>query len=95
MLEFSSTMLPAPSLYLYTYIWHRQSVVFLSVYELSREPLNGFAPHSHGRCLCLVPIQTSLKVKVTMDKKQHFLALLAAHMRFMFGKTSLGSSTTF
>ena len=32
------------------------------------------------------------KVKVTRDKKQHFSALLAACVRFMFGKTSLASS---
>jgi len=25
--------------------------VFLFVYEMSREPLNGFAPNSHGRCV--------------------------------------------
>jgi len=29
--------------------WHRQSVVFLFVYEISLELLNGFAPNSHRR----------------------------------------------
>jgi len=29
--------------------WRRQSVVFLVVYEISREQLNGFATNSHGR----------------------------------------------
>ena len=32
------------------------------------------------------------KVKVTRDKKRHFLALLVAGVRFIFGKTSLASS---
>jgi len=32
------------------------------------------------------------KVKVTIDKKRHFLAILAACMQFVFGKTSLAFS---
>ena len=28
---------------------------FLFVYDISREPLNGFAPNLHGRQTCLVP----------------------------------------
>ena len=36
---------------------------FLFVYEISREPLNGFAPNSKGRCVWSVA-RTSLKVKV-------------------------------
>jgi len=36
---------------------------FLFVYEISREPLNGFAPNSHGRRVWSLA-QTSLKVKV-------------------------------
>jgi len=35
------------------------------------------------------------KVKVTRDKKQHFSALSAACVRFMFGKTSLASSRVY
>jgi len=41
----------------------RQSVSFLFVYEISREPLNGFAPNSHGRRVWSLA-WTSLKVKV-------------------------------
>jgi len=67
------------------------SVTFLFVYEISPELLNGFAPNSHGRRVWSLT-QTCLKVKVTRDKKRHFSALLAAYMRFMFGKTSLASS---
>ena len=33
------------------------------VYEISREPLNGFAPNSHGRRVWSL-VRTSLKVKV-------------------------------
>jgi len=39
------------------------SVTFLFVYKISWEPLNGFAPNSHRRCVwCLA--RTSLNVKV-------------------------------
>jgi len=37
------------------------------VYEISREPLNGFAPDSHGRHV-LSLAQMSLKVKVKGQK---------------------------
>jgi len=37
---------------------------FLFVYEISREPLNGFAPNSHGRRKFGFLARTSLKVKV-------------------------------
>jgi len=68
--------------------------VFLFVYEIFPEPLNGFAPNSHGRSVWSLT-WTSLKVKVTRDKKTYFLVLLAACMWFMFGKTSLASSIYF
>ena len=77
--------------------WRSQSVFFLFVYEIYPEPLNGFAPNSHGRRVWSL-VRTSLKVK---DKgqghhgqKRHFSALSAAYVRFMFGKTSLASSFT-
>ena len=45
---------------------------------------------------CFIPCPTSLKVKVKgqghQGQKQHFLALSAACVWFMFGKTSLASS---
>ena len=72
-------------------------LLFLFVYGTSCEPLNGFAPNSHGRRVWSIA-QTSLKVKVKIKgqghqgQKQHFSVLLAACMRFMFGKTSLASS---
>jgi len=46
--------------------WRRQSVGFLFVHEISREPLNGFAPNSHRiRVLRTWSLaRTSLKVKV-------------------------------
>ena len=39
------------------------SVTFLFVYEISREPLNGFAPNSQGRRVWSLA-RTSSKVKV-------------------------------
>jgi len=64
---------------------------FLFVCEISREPLNGFAPTSHGTLVwCLA--RTSLKVKIKGQRsrspgtrKQHFSALSAACVRFIFG----------
>ena len=78
--------------------WRRQSV-FLFVYEISREPQNGFAPNSHRRRACSL-IQTSLKVKIKGQRskvkvtreKAVFSVLSAAWVRFMFGKTFLASS---
>ena len=64
---------------------------FLFVYEISPEQLNGFAPNSDTRRVWSFA-RTSLKVKVTKDKEQHFLALLAACKHFTFGKTSLAFS---
>jgi len=58
------------------------------------EPLNGFVPNSHGRHVgSVTQMSFKVKVKVTRDKKWHFSALSAACMRFVFGKTSLASST--
>ena len=68
----------------------RQSVGFSFVYEISRAPLNGFAPNAHERRVWSLDQRS--KVKVTMDKKRHFSALMAAYVRFIFGKTSLASS---
>ena len=56
------------------------------MYEITQEPLNEFAPNSHGRRVWSL-VETSLKVKVT-DKKRHFSTLL----QFVFGKTFLASS---
>ena len=68
---------------------------FLFVHEIFREPLNGFAPNSHERRAWSLA-GTSLKVKVKgqghQGQKTAFSALLAACMRFMFGKTSLAFS---
>jgi len=62
---------------------------------MSWELLNGFAPNSHETRVWSLA-QTSLNVKVKgqghQGKKLHFLALSAACMWFMFGKTSLASS---
>ena len=68
--------------------------VFLFVYEISREPLNGFAPNSHGRRVWSLA-RRSLKVKVKVicqdhqGQKRH---AVCACVRFVFGKTSLASS---
>jgi len=67
----------------------------LSEYEISREPLNGFAPNSHGRRVWSLA-RTSLKVKVKGQghhkQRRHFSSLSATCVRFMFGKTPLASS---
>ena len=44
-------------------MFFRRTATFLFLYEISREPLNGFAPSSHGR-RTLSLARTSLKVKV-------------------------------
>jgi len=60
--------------------WHRRSVVFLFVYEISLEPLSAFAPSSHGRRVWSFA-RTSLKVKVKGQdhrwQKPAFLGLSA------------------
>jgi len=72
--------------------------VFLFVYKISREPLNGFAPNSHGRRvwspLGRVQGQRS-KVKGQCHQGQKngiFGPLGGLRVRFMFGKTSLSSN---
>ena len=70
--------------------------LFLFVYEIYQEPLNGFAPNSQGRRVW--SLARSLKVNVKGQRprspgtKTSFSALSAASVRFMFGKTSLASS---
>jgi len=63
--------------------------LFFVLYEISPEPLNGFAPSSQGRCVWSLA-RTSLKVKIKGQghhgQKRHFSALSAAYVRFMFGK---------
>ena len=72
--------------------------VFLFVYEISREPLNEFAPNSCGRRAWSLA-RTSLKAKVKGEGHQghnrYFSALSAACVWCMFGKTSLASSFFF
>jgi len=43
---------------------------------------------------CLVPHSDKFECQGQRDKKQYFLALLATCMHFMFGKTSLDSSSS-
>jgi len=54
------------------------SLCFLFVYEIFREPLNGYAPNSHGRRVWSFA-RTSLKVDVKgqghQGQKKHFPAL--------------------
>jgi len=56
--------------------WHCDFVLF--VYKISREPLNGFAPNSHGRHIWSLA-HTNLNVKVkgqgTMEKNGIFRTL--------------------
>jgi len=69
-------------------------VTFSFVYEISPEPLNGFAPNSYGtRVWSLARTSLKVKVKVTRDKKTAFSALSAACAQFMFGKTCLACSS--
>jgi len=77
-----------------------RKVLFLALsdffaYEISLEPLNGFAPNSQGiHVWSLVRMSLNVKVKGqgTRDKKWHFSAFSMACVQFMFGKTSLASS---
>jgi len=68
--------------------------LWVVVYEISLEPLNGFAPDSHRRHVWSLT-RTSFKGKVKgqghQGQKRHFSAPLAACMQFTFGKTSLAS----
>ena len=72
-----------------------EHLFFLFVYEISREPLNRFAPNSQGRRVWSLA-RRSLKVNVKgqghQGQKRHCSTLLAACVRFMFGKTSLTPS---
>jgi len=68
---------------------------FLLVYEISREPLNGFAPNSHGRCVWSLD-RTGLNVKVKgqghRGQKRLFSAFSAACGWLMFDKISFAYS---
>jgi len=55
---------------------------FLSVYEISLELLNRFAPYSQGTRVRVWMSES--KVKVTRDKKQYFSALSAACVWFVW-----------
>jgi len=62
------------------------------LYEITLEPLNGFAPNSQGRrvwSLTQASLKVKVKVKVTRDNKWHFSV---ACVQFMFDKTYLASS---
>jgi len=51
------------------------------VYEISREPLNGFAPNSHGRrvwSLTRTSLKSNVKGQDHQGQKRHFPALSAA-----------------
>jgi len=65
------------------------SLCFLFVYEISLEPLNGFAPNSHGRRF-MVPRSDEFegqgqisKVKVTRDTKTAFFGPNFGFLRAM------------
>jgi len=65
---------------------------FLFVYKISREPLNVFAPSSQRRRIWFLSgMSLNVKVKGQRSRSPAFLALSAACMQFMFGKTSLES----
>jgi len=60
------------------------SVTFLFVYEISREPLNGFAPNSHGRHVW--------SLARMLGRVWRSRSISAACVRFMFEKKHLCSS---
>ena len=67
---------------------------FLFVHEISRKPMNGFAPNSHGRRIWSLA-RKSLKVKVKDQKSRSpgtVNGTFRSFRRFMFGKISLASS---
>ena len=72
-------------------------MVFLFVYEISRELLNGFSPNSQGRRGWSLA-RKDLKVKFKGQRsrspgtKHHISALSVAFVRFVFGKTYLACS---
>jgi len=70
--------------------------VFLFVYEIFREPLNGFAPNSHGRRVWSFA-RTSLKVDIKGQRSRspgtkNIFRPFAACVRFVFGQTTLACS---
>ena len=67
---------------------------YLFVYEISREPLNEFAPNSQGRhawslARTSLMLRSKIKGQGHQGQKTVFSALLAACVRFMFDKTPL------
>jgi len=66
------------------------TVTFLLVYEISQEPLNGFASNSQGRHIWS-RTRTSLNIKVTRDKKAIFRPFRWPACG-LFGETSLAST---
>jgi len=66
--------------------------VVVVVVEISREPLNGFAPNSQGRRVWFLT-RMGLNVKVKGQghhgQKTAFSALSSASVGFVFGKISL------
>jgi len=65
--------------------------LWIFVYEISREPLNGFVPNSHGRRVWSLA-QTSLKVKVKgqghQEQKNGIFQSFRMPACSLFGKTS-------
>jgi len=61
---------------------------FLFVYEISREPLNGFTPNSQGRLLVPRSVDFECQVQGHQGQKTAFSALSVACERFVCGKTS-------
>ena len=70
--------------------WRRQSVFFVCVWNIS-DVHQIHSKDVFGPSLGRVGMSRS-KAKVIRGKKRHFSALLAAYVRFMFGKTCLASS---
>ena len=67
------------------------------VYEISPEPLNGFAPNSHGRhvwCLARMSLNVKVKGQGHQGQTMAFSALSVACVWFSFSKTSSPSSST-
>jgi len=80
-------------------VFNAVSQCFLFVYEISREPLNAFAPNSQGKrvwSLALTNLRAKVKSQMSRSpdtKKRHFgpCQRPACGLR-VFGKTSLASS---
>jgi len=95
--ETSITAEPPPEYFPHAVEWTAEGSVFSAVtqwvfslitkYLGIREPLNRFAPNSHGRrVLSLARMSLKVKVKGHQRQKTAFSALSAACVRFMFGK---------